>query len=87
MNRAMLAKRIHEMDFAIHELALYLDTHPTCKKAMALLAEYRRKRRELVSAYEQRFGNYIATKEDVPASGCWEWLNGPWPWENNFSED
>lgn len=86
MSRAALKKRIHEMDFAIHELSLYLDTHPTCKKGMALLAEYRKKRRELIAAYEERFGNYILTSDDAPASGCWAWLDGPWPWENNFLE-
>lgn len=86
MNRAALTKRIHEMDFAIHELVLYLDTHPTCKKAMMLLSEYRKKRKELISAYEERFGEYIVTTDDVPASGCWNWLNSPWPWDNDFME-
>ena len=86
MTKAELKKRIYEMDFAIYELSLYLDTHPTCKKAMELLCEYRKKRKELIAFYEERFGPYIVTTDDVPASGCWGWLNSPWPWENNFLE-
>ena len=81
-NKCALAKKIHAIDFAIHELVLYVDTHPTCKKAMDLLREYRLKRKECVALYEEKFGPYIATPADVPAEGCWQWLKSPWPWEN-----
>ena len=47
-----LKKKIYSLDFAIHELVLFLDTHPTNKKAMELLREYRMKRRECVELYE-----------------------------------
>jgi len=26
------------------------------------------------------------TADDVKPEGCWEWLKGPWPWENGFME-
>ena len=42
-----LKKVIHELDFALHELNLYLDTHPTNIKAMELLKEYRKKRQDM----------------------------------------
>ncbi len=83
--KSELIKKIHALDFAIHELVLFLDTHPTSNKAMALLKEYRNKRAECIKEYEQQFGNYIATTADVPAEGCWEWLKGKWPWE--YKED
>ncbi len=82
MNKQALKKKIHALDFAIHELVLYLDTHPTCKKAMALLKEYRQKRKECIALYEEKYGPYIVTPADVPANGCWQWLDSPWPWEN-----
>ncbi len=82
-----LMKTIHELDFALHELNLYLDTHPTSLKAMELLKEYRKKRQIAVKMFEERYGNYINTVDDVPAGHCWKWLKGPWPWENNFLED
>ena len=86
MNKAELKKKIFSYDFAIHELVLFLDSHPTNKKAMALLDEYRKRRAELVEAYEKRFGEFIITACDVPTTDCWKWLEGPWPWENNFME-
>lgn len=88
MNRkAAMKKMIHELDFALHELNLYLDTHPTDMKAMGLLKEYRKKRMAVIAMYEEQYGKYINTVNNVPAEGCWKWLNGPWPWENNFLED
>lgn len=86
MSRKELKRRIYELDFAIHELVLFLDTHPTNQKAHELLCEYRRIRAEYVKAYEERFGEFIVSPEDVPASDCWKWLKGPWPWENDFME-
>ena len=86
-NKAMLRKKIHELDFALYELNLYLDTHPTSLKALELLKEYRKKREMAVNMFEQQYGEYINTACDVPAEGCWKWLKGPWPWENNFMEE
>lgn len=88
MNRkAELKRKIYELDFAIHELNLFLDTHPTSMKAMELLKEYRKKREEAIALYEQQYGNYICEVNDVPVGSCWTWLQSPWPWENNFTED
>ena len=86
MNKAELKRKIFEIDFALHELNLFLDSHPTNKKAAELLAGYRVQRRELVEIYESQFGKLIICPEDAPAEVCWEWLKGPWPWENNFME-
>lgn len=77
-----LIKKIHALDFAIHELVLYLDTHPISEKAMKLLKEYREKRKECITIYEEKYGPYIVTPADVPISSCWQWLESPWPWEN-----
>lgn len=85
--KAQLKKKIHQLDFAIHELVLFLDTHPVNRKAMELLKKYREKRRECIAMYEEKFGPYIVTHDDVPANNCWKWLESPWPWEINFMED
>lgn len=86
MNKSELKKRIFEIDFVIYDLVLYLDTHPTCKKAMELLEEYRKKRKEIVLLYENNFGKFIGSINDVPANDCWQWLSSPWPWDNDFLE-
>ena len=85
-DKAKLQKKIHELDFALHELVLFLDSHPTNRRAMELMCEYREKRSKLISDYEQRFGKYIVTVSDVPKTGRWEWLVSPWPWDADFME-
>jgi len=82
-----LKRNIYELDFALLELNLFLDTHPNNTKAMELLSAYRQKRQQAVNLYEERFGKYINTASDVPCGVPWKWLEGPWPWENNCKED
>ena len=84
--QARLKKQIYELDFAIHELVLFLDTHPASRKAMELMQEYRARRKELVAEYEKKYGNFILTTDDVPVGERWKWLDGPWPWDNDFME-
>ena len=81
-----LKKQIYELDCALHELVLFLDSHPNNRRAMELMREYREKRSKLISEYEQKFGKYIVTVADIPMSGRWEWLDGPWPWDTDFME-
>lgn len=86
--RARLKRSIYEMDFVLYELVLFLDSHPTNRKALELMREYRIRRNELVAEYERRFGKYIVTTGDVPVEQIesWQWLQGPWPWETDFME-
>lgn len=86
MTESQLRRKIFELDFAIHELVLFLDTHPTNKKAADLLTNYKQKRNELISIFNNNFGQYILTALSVPESERFEWLKSPWPWENNFME-
>lgn len=86
MNKNQLKRKIYEVDFAIYELILFLDTHPTSQKAMELLKEYRKTKEELLKIYEMNFGKWIIEHSDVSANGCFEWLKSPWPWENDNME-
>ena len=86
MNKKEMKINIYQLDFAIHELVLFLDTHPTNRKALELLSQYREKRQECVALYEERYGAFVVTPKDVPAKDCWKWLESPWPWENEFWE-
>ena len=76
IRREMIMK-IRELDFAIVELALYLDTHPTDKKALCLHREYSKEVKELKDKYQKVYGpltiKYPCNK--------WRWLEEPWPWE------
>lgn len=84
--KAMLRKKIHELDFAIHELVLYLDTHKKSEKALDLLEEFREMREELIERFEKQFGKYVVTPADAGSKKYWDWINSPWPWEKDFME-
>ena len=76
MRREMIQEiRCHE--FAITELALYLDTHPEDEKALCLHRKYCKKLKDLKDKYQKVYGpltiNYPCNK--------WRWLEEPWPWE------
>ena len=76
-----MKKCIDSLCFSILETELFLDTHPRDQKALHMLREYRRRKREAISAYEAKFGKYIVTTDDVPAADRWSWVDSPWPWE------
>lgn len=75
--RREMAEHIRCLDFAITELALYLDTHPNDQKALCLHRKYSKEVKELKDKYQKVFGpltiNYPCNK--------WRWLEEPWPWE------
>lgn len=75
------ARKISAIDFAIHDIELFLDSHRDNKKAIDLLAQYRKWKNELVIEYEQKYGDFVTVVGDVKAKTPWSWTNGPWPWE------
>ena len=80
-NRREMINQIRSLDFAINELALYLDTHPDDQKALCLHKKYCKECKELKDKYQKVYGpltiNYPCNK--------WRWLEEPWPWERgNF---
>ena len=73
-----MLKKIHALDFAIHELVLFLDTHPTDAQALAAVREYAEKARVLRERYESCYGSLTGVPCDC---GDWKWIDDPWPWE------
>ena len=79
--RREMLQKIRCLEFAINELALYLDTHPDDQKALCLHRKYCKEVKELKDKYQKVFGpltiNFPCNK--------WRWLEEPWPWERgNF---
>ena len=73
-------RQIMELDFAVNELTLYLDTHPNDTRALRRHGELAKKSREAKARYEERYGPLTPS---APVSGdTWSWIESPWPWEN-----
>ena len=79
--RREMINRIRCLEFAINELALYLDTHPEESKALCLHRKYTKEVRELKDKYQKVYGpltiNFPCNK--------WRWLEEPWPWEGGMN--
>lgn len=86
-DKAKMKRKIWELDFALHELNLFLDSNPKSKKGIDLLYAYRKSRKEALEAYEAKYGKYICTVSDVEPDEKFTWIESPWPWENGFAEE
>ena len=77
--RESLMKKVQVAAFVEHECALYLDCHPTNKRALERHAEAVAELNSAVSQYESLYGP-LTTKT---AGGLdWNWVRGSWPWQN-----
>ncbi len=78
-NRNQLMQVIRQYDFALYDLALYLDTHTQCREALALFQKYRNLRKMAVDEYVHRFGpiRHVQNESEMQ----WDWAKGPYPWE------
>ena len=79
--RKMLMIKIKQYDFALRELNLYLDTHPNCRRALALFDKYRSLTETAENEYVQKYGPI--TPEQSNDESHWSWIDGPWPWERS----
>lgn len=74
-----LLQTVYQTGFALDDIALYLDTHPSDPDAMNYYNYIRRAHREAVRAYEQSCRPL--TTEQITAENWNSWIHGPWPWE------
>lgn len=78
--REEMLKSIKCYNFAVIELALYLDTHPNDERAICLHNSYCKTLRDLKDKYQKVYGPlsiyYPCNK--------WRWLEEPWPWEGGI---
>ena len=68
---------IRELNFAVIELGLYLNTHPEDQRALCLHRKYAKELRDLMDKYLRVYGPLSIY---CPCNK-WRWLEEPWPWE------
>ena len=76
---ASLKKKLKAVDFAIIEVALYLDAYPKCRKALEYYNQLIKERDILSEAINRKCGPM--TIRDNESCDAWTWTDGPWPWE------
>ena len=80
-DRKALLNKIRQYDFALKELNLYLDTHPNCRRALALFKRYKSLSEEAVNDYVSKYGPIVP--EQNLNTQHWSWIDDPWPWERS----
>ncbi len=79
-NKEKLLEEIRTLSFALVEMNLYLNSYREDKEALAYFRRVRDELREKTEAYEKAYGPL--TVMGATAEGCWDWTEGPWPWES-----
>ncbi len=74
--REKLLKKLSAVEFAAHELHIYLDTHPDDREAGKALDSYEKQSAGLRNEFESRFGPLTAGSD----GNRWAWIADPWPW-------
>ena len=78
-NQQEMLMQIRELRFSVNDLALYLDTHPCDRRAIALHKQYSRELRNLTDEYQRKYGPLTI---ECPCNK-WRWIDLPWPWERS----
>ena len=73
-----LLNQLRTVNFAVQELALYLDTHREDGEALVLYRSYQNMYAKLRQMYEDEFGPLNHMHAQV---GPYRGLDDPWPWE------
>ena len=69
---------LQTLAFAIHELALYLDTHRDDQQALQMYRTYQKMYHEGMMRFGEKCG---PLNHGMPSEGEYRWLDDPWPWE------
>lgn len=77
--RDELLKYIYTSSFALDDIELYLDTHPTDKAALEYYHKCNAIRQQAFKEYTTYFGPLTA--DSVNSTNKWTWIEDPWPWE------
>lgn len=84
-NKTELLKQIVASEFIKEDLALFLNTHPMDKDALAKYNFYVMESKGLRESYEMNYG--MLSEHNSMSPYPWQWINNPWPWESDANFD
>lgn len=80
-DREQMMRDVQMQHLALEDVILYLDSHPADRDALNYFSNIRTKNDEAMSAFESKYGTL--TSDRAGGAGRWNWVDGPWPWEND----
>ena len=76
---AQILQVLDQASFAMDDVLLYLDTHPTDTEAQAYYQYVKSLRSQAMNGYTDQYGPLM--KDEERSTTDWTWISGPWPWE------
>lgn len=73
-------EQLQKVDFALVELTLYLDTHPTDMQAVQQFNQLAQMRGQLSHEFEMKYGPLMQFGHSFTRFP-WQWPETPWPWQ------
>lgn len=80
MDRKQAMNMVYQTGFALDDAVLYLDTHPTDKKALEYYCMMKAAYKKAYDEYTCNFGPLNA-RDVKTENDKWNWVKTPWPWE------
>jgi spore coat protein JB len=80
--KTSLLKKIMQLQFAVIETVLYLDTHPFDENVLNLYNQYSSRLRNSIRKYSENYGPLTPTCPDTDSP--WSWIDEPWPWQIDY---
>jgi spore coat protein JB len=74
-----LMRRIDQASFAMDDVVLYLDTHPTDQEALNYYHYVAGLRKEALESWQAQYGPLLV--DAVKNTDRWTWVAEKWPWE------
>ena len=84
MNQAdkeKMLRYVQELGFAIDDVVLYLDTHPTDRNALEYFKHYNRMANQARQEYSTKYTPLTISCVDASECNDWQWALSPMPWE------
>ncbi len=75
---------LQALALVVHELGLYLDTHPEDAEAFKLFQQYTKLLQQGKKTYLEKIGPLSQT--DAALDDSYTWVYGPWPWQNQGNQ-
>lgn len=92
-DREQLLREIDKVGFALDDITLYLDTHPTDEKALEYFEQNLTKKKELMEQFASQYeplekmfvcpksNNKTGSHTKYGSAKHFTWADGPIPWE------
>lgn len=71
---------LQQLDFALVELTLFLDTHPNDLPALQQFNQLAQQRQQCAHQFEQQYGPLLQFGHSY-SKFPWQWSQAPWPWQ------